>query len=102
MEHPNHIPEAAFQTLAWWQVRLFVYWPHVTMKCCGGHRHRPLQKLAAHLAHRCLLAIDQNAVFDRLLAGVNAYYFDRFVANAPGPMLAVDAFTRRTNAVACM
>src|SRR5271165_6859468 len=102
MEHPNHIPEPAFQALVWRQVRLLIYWPNVSVKCCGGHCKRPLQKLAAHLAHRCLLTIDQDAVFDCLLAGVNADHLKRFVASACRLVAAVNASARRTNAVACM
>src|ERR1019366_10537869 len=101
MEHPNHIPEPAFQALVWRQVRLLIYWPHVSVKCGSGHRKRPLQKLAAHLAHRCLLAIDQNSVFDRLPSGVDVEYVDRFVAGALCPVTAVHASARRTDAVAC-
>src|SRR5208337_4844666 len=37
MKHPTYVPEPAFQTLVWWQVRIFAYWPHVAMKCCGSH-----------------------------------------------------------------
>src|SRR5271157_5469402 len=70
MKHPDHVPEPAFQTLVWWQGCLVVYWPYVAMKCGSSHRKRPLQKLAAHLAHRCLLTIDQNAVVYRLLSGI--------------------------------
>jgi hypothetical protein len=72
------------------------------MKCGSGHRQRPLHKLAPHLAHWRLLAIDQNAIVYRLPAGVNADHLNRFVANAPRPMFAVRASARRTNAVACM
>src|SRR5271157_5808521 len=90
------------QTLVWWQVRILAYWPHVAMKCRGGHCKRPLHKLAPHLAHRCLLAIDQNAVLDCLFASVNAYNFDRFVASACWLVTAVHASARRTNAVARM
>jgi hypothetical protein len=72
------------------------------MKCSGCHRQRPLEKLAAHLAHWSLLAIDQNAVVYRLPAGVDVEYVDRFVAGALCPVTAVHASARRTNAVACM
>src|ERR1019366_8743547 len=102
MEHPNHIPEAAFQALVWRQVRLLIYCPHVAMKCGSGHRKRPLHKLAAHLNHWSLLAIDQDSVFDRLPSGVDVEYVDRFVAGARCPVAAVDASARRTNAIACM
>src|SRR5664279_1062450 len=102
MEHPNYVPEAAFQALVWRQVRLLIYWPHVAMKCRGGHCKRPLQKLVPHLAHWSLLAIDQDSVFDRLLACVNADYLNRFVASACGLVTAVPASARRTNAIACM
>src|SRR5664279_2723356 len=79
------------QTLAWRQVRLLIYWPHVAMKCCSSHRKRPLHKLAAHLNHWSLLAIDQNAVLDRLLAAVNADHLNSIVAIAPGLVFAVYA-----------
>jgi hypothetical protein len=102
MEHPNHILEPAFQTLAWRQVRLLIYWPRVSVKCGSGHRERPLHKLAAHLTHWSLLAIDQDAVLNCLLATVNADYFDRFVSGARWPVTAVHASARRTNAVACL
>jgi hypothetical protein len=102
MEHPNYIPEAAFQTLAWRQVRLVIYWPHVSVKCGSGHRERPLHKLAAHLAHWSLLAIDQNAILNRLQAGVDVDYLNRFVADACQLVMAVHACARRTDAVACM
>jgi hypothetical protein len=102
MEHPNHIPEAACQALAWRQIRLIIYWPHVSVKCGSGHRERPLHKLAAHLNHWSLLAIDQNAIVYRLPAGVDVEYVDRFVAGARCPVTAVNASARRTNAVACM
>jgi hypothetical protein len=102
MEHPNHISEPAFQTLAWRQVPLLIYCPHVSVKCGSGHRERPLHKLAAHLARWSLLAIDQNAVVYRLPAGVDVEYVDRFVAGARCPVTAVNASARRTNAVACM
>src|SRR5271169_5682661 len=100
MEHPNHIPEPAFQALVWWQVRLFAYWPHVAMKYRGGHCKRPLHELAAHLAHWSLLAIDQNAVFDRWPSGVYADYLDKFVGSACRLVATVHASARRTNAVA--
>src|SRR5271165_4461708 len=58
MKHPDHVPEAALQTLVWWQVCLLLYWPYVAMECGGGHRKRPLHELATHLTHRCLPAID--------------------------------------------
>src|ERR1039457_4546206 len=102
MEHPNHIPEPAFQTLVCWQVRLLIYWPHVAMKCGSGHCKRPLHNLASDLVHWSLLAIDQDAVFDSLLAGVNVDHLNRFVANARRLVTAVHASARRTNAVACM
>jgi hypothetical protein len=102
MEHPKHIPEPAFQTLARLQVLLLIYWPHAAVKCGSGHRERPLQKLAAHLAHWSLLAIDQNAIVYRLLAGVDVEYVDRFVAGARCPVTAVHASARSTNAIACM
>src|SRR5208337_3494349 len=102
MEHPKHIPEPAFQTLAWRQVRLLIYWPHVAMERGSGHCKRPLHKLAAHLAHWSLLAIDQNAVLDCLLAAVNTDHLNSVVANAPGPVFAVYGSARCTNAIACM
>jgi hypothetical protein len=72
------------------------------MKYCSSHRKRPLLKLAPHLAHWSLLAIDQDAVLDCLLAAINADYFDRFVAGARRLVTAVNASARRTNAVACL
>jgi hypothetical protein len=102
MEHPDDIPEAAFQTLAWRQVCLLVYWPHVAMKCGSGHRQRPFQKLASHLNRWSLLAIDKNTVLDRLPSGIHADYLDRFVASACRLVTAVHASARRTNAIACM
>src|SRR5450755_4174204 len=102
MEHPNHIPEPAFQTLSGWQVRLLTYWPHVAMKCRGGHCKRPLHKLAAHFAHRSLLAIDQNAIVYRLPSGVHADYLEKFVGSACRLVAVVHASARRTNAVVCM
>ena len=79
-----------------------VYWPHVAMKCGSGYCKRPLHKLATHLAHRCLLAIDQNAVLDRLPSGVHADYLDKFVGSACRLVAVVNASARRTNAVARM
>src|ERR1019366_3628417 len=76
--------------------------PHVSVKCGSSHRKRPLQKLAAHLNHWSLLAIDQNAIVYRLPAGVDVEYVDRFVAGARCPVTAVHASARRTYAVACM
>src|SRR5271169_6013004 len=95
MEHPNHIPEPAFQALIWWQVRIFAYWPHVAMKCCAGHRQRPLEKLAAHLTHWSLLAIDQDAVLNRLPARVDVDYFNRVVTRTPRLVMAVHGSARR-------
>jgi hypothetical protein len=72
------------------------------MKYGSCHRQRPLQKLGTHLAHWSLLAIDQDAVLNCLLAAVNADYFDRFVSGARWLVMAVHASARRTDAVACM
>src|ERR1700686_3534295 len=102
MEHPNHIPEPAFQTLVCWQVRLLIYRPQVSVKCGSGHRERPLHKLAAHLTHWSLLAIDQNAVLNRLSARVDVDYFNRVVTGARRLVMPVCASARLTNAVACM
>jgi hypothetical protein len=88
--------------LFWRQVRFLVYWPHVSVKCGSGHRERPPHELAAHLNHWSLLAIDQNAIVDRLPARVHAHYLDKLVGSACRLVAVVHASARGTNAVARM